>query len=79
MMQTQEDKQTLETHETLERLESAVKVAVANLMRFTGFDGFVLDMPAGRDRPPHLVVVGRATEISWLLEQRAARKQTFVS
>jgi hypothetical protein len=36
-------------------------------------------MPAGRDRPPHLVVVGRATEISWLLEQRAARKQTFVS
>ena len=69
MTQIQQDRQTLE------RLESAVKKAIVDLMRFTGFDGFVLDMPAGSDRPPHLVVVGRAAEISWLLDQRAARQR----
>ena len=43
-------------------------------MTFTGFDGFVLEMPTGDEQPPHLVVVGTAAEIRWLLDQRAARQ-----
>jgi hypothetical protein len=60
---------------THQRLEQAVRRAVRDLKQFTGFDGFVLDMPAGRDRPPHLIVVGTAAEIGWLLDQREARRR----
>lgn len=63
-----------EDEHTLQRLEGAVRLAVGELRAFTGFDGFVLDMPAGADRPPHLIVVGTAEEIAWLLAQRAARR-----
>jgi len=59
---------------TLRQLEQAVQLAVARLMKFTGFDGFVLEMPTGRGRPTHLIVVGTAAEINWLLEQQAARR-----
>ena len=64
----QEDQPPLQS-----RLEEALRRAVADLKQHTGFDGFVLDMPAGRDRPPHLIVTGTAADIGWLLEQRAAR------
>lgn len=59
---------------TLQRLEGAVRSAVGELKAVTGFDGFVLDMPTGAGRPPHLIAVGTAAEIAWLLEQRAARR-----
>ena len=59
---------------THQQLEQAVKLAVVKLMTFTGFDGFMLEMPAGANRPPHLVVVGTVAEIRWLLDQRAARQ-----
>ena len=58
-----------------QQLEQAVKLAVVEPMKFTGFDGFVLEMPAGDERPPHLIVVGTAAEIRWLLDQRAARQR----
>jgi hypothetical protein len=64
---------TAQDPQTLQRLEGAVRLAVDELKALTGFDGFVLDMPAGPDRPPHLIVVGTAAEIAWLLAQRAAR------
>lgn len=59
---------------SLERLEGALCSAVGQLKAATGFDGFVLDMPTGAGRPPHLIAVGTAAEIAWLLEQRAARR-----
>ena len=59
---------------TLHRLEQALRLAVARLMMATGYDGFVLDMPTGAGRPPHLIAVGTASEIGWLLEQREARR-----
>lgn len=59
---------------TLQRLEAVLRSAVDELKAVTGFDGFVLDMPTGPGRPPHLIAVGTAAEIAWLLGQRAARR-----
>lgn len=59
---------------TLQRLQGAVLLAVDGLKAVTGYDGFVLDMPTGAGRPPHLIAVGTAAEIAWLLQQRAARR-----
>jgi hypothetical protein len=64
-----------EDKHTHQQLEQAVRLAVVELMKFTGFDGFVLEMPTGAERPPHLIVVGTAAEIRWLLDQRAARRR----
>ena len=60
---------------TRQQLEQAVKLAVTELLKITGFDGFVMEMPTGAGRPPHLIVVGTAEEITWLLEQQAARRR----
>ncbi|HEX5685428.1 MAG TPA: hypothetical protein VFY73_15515 [Ideonella sp.] len=59
---------------TLHELELAVKLASIDLIEFTARPGFLLEMPAGEDQPPHYVVVGTAEDIGWLLDAHAAKQ-----
>lgn len=58
---------------TLPELELAVKLASLDLIEFTARSGFLLEMPASDDQPPHYVVVGTAEDIGWLLDAHAAK------
>lgn len=58
----------------IHELELAVKLASLDLIEFTARSGFLLEMPAGGDQPPHYVVVGTASEIGWLLDAHAAKR-----
>lgn len=60
---------------TLHELELAVKLSSIDLIEFTARSGFLLEMPAGDDQPPHYVVVGTAEEIGWLLDTHAEKRQ----
>jgi hypothetical protein len=59
---------------TIHELELAVKLASLDLIEFTARPGFLLEMPAGDDQPPHYVVVGTAADIGWLLDAHAAKQ-----
>jgi hypothetical protein len=59
---------------TIHELELAVKLASLDLIEFTARSGFLLEMPAGGNQPPHYVVVGTASEIGWLLDAHEAKK-----
>ena len=64
----------MQADNTIHELELAVKLASLDLIEFTERSGFLLEMSAGGDQPPHYVVVGTASEIGWLLNAHAAKK-----
>ena len=64
----------MQVDNTINELELAVKLASLDLIEHTARSGFLLEMPAGGDQPPHYVVVGTASEIGWLLDAHAAKR-----